>query len=64
LLDFVFRLAVAMVATRVIGATEYVWAGGFALMLNPAVPFFAPAGNLIALMALTFVAPWQSLLRP
>jgi hypothetical protein len=46
-----------MVGTRAIGATEYVWAGGFALMLNRAVPFFAPAGNVIALMALIFVAP-------
>jgi hypothetical protein len=60
LLDFVFCLVVAIVATRAIRATEYVWAGGFltiALMLNPAVPFFAPAGNLVALMSLIFVAP-------
>jgi hypothetical protein len=60
LLDFVFCLVIAIVATRAIRATEYVWAGGFlmiALMLNPAVPFFAPAGNLVVLMALIFVAP-------
>ena len=60
LVDFVFCLVVAIVATRAIRATEYIWAGGFltiALMLNPAVPFFEPAGNLVALMALIFVAP-------
>lgn len=60
LLDFVFCLVVGIVAFRAIRATEYVWAAAFsatALMLNPAVPFFAPAGNLAALMALFFIAP-------
>jgi hypothetical protein len=60
LLDFVFCLVVGIVAFRAIRATEYAWAAGFvtiAIMLNPAVPFFAPAGNLAALMALVFVAP-------
>jgi hypothetical protein len=60
LLDIVFCLVVGIVAFRAIRATEYVWATGFiatALMLNPAVPFFAPAGNLAALMALFFIAP-------
>jgi hypothetical protein len=60
LLDFVFCLVVGIVAFRAIRATEYAWAAGFiatALMVNPAVPFFAPAGNLAALMALFFIAP-------
>lgn len=60
LLDVVFCLLVTIVALRAIRAAEYAWAAGFvtiALVLNPAVPFFAPAGNLAALMALVFVAP-------
>ena len=60
LLDFVFCLVVGIVAIRAIQMADYVWAAGFvtiALMLNPAVPFFGPAGNLVALMALVFVAP-------
>jgi uncharacterized protein DUF6804 len=60
LLDFVVSVAAIVVVKQAVRAKQYVWASGFvgmALLLNPIVPVFTPAGNLILLLFLIGLSP-------
>lgn len=61
LLDLaVYMIAIIMVQ-QAVRAREYIWAAGLAglmLLLNPAVPIFTPAGNLIFFLFLLALAPF------
>ena len=58
----VLQLAVGaiVVLRQAVRAKQYFWASGFvgmALLLNPIVPVFTPAGNLMLLLCLIAVSP-------
>jgi hypothetical protein len=60
LLDLVVSVGAIMVVKQAVRAKQYVWASGFvgmALLLNPVVPVFTPAGNLMLLLFLAGLAP-------
>ena len=60
LLDLVVLVGAIIVVRQAIGARQYFWAAGFvgmALFLNPVVPVFTPAGNLILLLFLLALSP-------
>jgi hypothetical protein len=60
LLDLVVLVGAIMVVRQAIRAKQYFWASGFVgmtLLLNPAVPVFTPAGNLMLLLFLVAVSP-------
>jgi hypothetical protein len=60
LLDLVVSVGAIMVVKQAIRAKQYVWASGFvgmALLLNPIVPVFTPAGNLMLLLFLVGLTP-------
>jgi hypothetical protein len=49
-----------MVVKQAVRAKQYLWASGFvgmALLLNPIVPVFTPAGNLMLLLFLVGLTP-------
>jgi hypothetical protein len=53
LLDLVFSVGAIVVVKQAVRAKQYLWAAGFvgmALLLNPIVPIFTPAGNLMLLL--------------
>jgi len=61
LLDWVVCAGAIMVVQRAFRAKQYLWAFGFvgaALLLNPILPVFTPAGNLMLLLFLVPVAPF------
>src|SRR5216684_3153767 len=50
LLDLVVSVGAIVVVTQAVRAKQYLWAAGFvgmAVILNPIVPVFTPAGNLM-----------------
>jgi len=60
LLDLLLYAAVIVMVQQAVRAQEYLWAGalvGMALIFNPVVPPFTPAGNLILLIALVGLWP-------
>jgi hypothetical protein len=60
LLDLVVLVAAIVVVRQAIRAKQYFWAAGFAgmaLLLNPVVPVFTPAGNLMLLLFLVGLSP-------
>jgi hypothetical protein len=61
LLDWVVCAGAIMVVQRAFRAKQYFWAVGFvgmALVLNPMVPVFSPAGNLMLLLFLVPLLPF------
>ena len=59
-LDLVVLVGAIMVVKQAARAKQYLWACefvGMALLLNPIVPVFTPAGNLMLLLFLIGVAP-------
>ena len=60
LLDLVVLVGAIVVVRQAIRAKQYFWAAGFvgmALLLNPVVPVFTPAGNLMLLLFLVALSP-------
>jgi hypothetical protein len=60
LLDLVVCVGVIMVVRQAVRAKQYLWASGIvgmALLLNPIVPVFTPAGNLMLLLFLVGLSP-------
>ena len=60
LLDLVVSVGAIVVVMQAARAKQYVWVFGFvgmALLLNPIVPVFTPAGNLMLLLFLAGLAP-------
>ena len=60
LLDLMVSVGAIVVVKQAIRAKQYVWASGFvgmALVLNPIVPVFTPAGNLMLLLFLLGLTP-------
>ena len=60
LLDLVVSVGAIVVVTQAVRAKQYVWASGFvgmAVILNPIVPVFTPAGNLMLLLFLVVLSP-------
>jgi hypothetical protein len=60
LLDLVVSVGAIVVVKHAVRAKQYVWASGFvgmALLLNPFVPVFTPAGNLMLLLFLLGLTP-------
>jgi hypothetical protein len=60
LLDLVVSVGAIVVVKQAVRAKQYVWASGFvgmALLLNPFVPVFTPAGNLMLLLFLVGLTP-------
>jgi len=60
LLDLVVSVGAIVVVKQAVRAKQYVWASGFvgmALLLNPFVPVFTPAGNLMLLLFLLGLSP-------
>ena len=60
LLNLVVLVGAIMVVRQAILVRQYYWASGFvvvALLLNPMVPVFTPAGNLMLLLFLIAVSP-------
>jgi len=60
LLNLVVLVGAIMVVRQAILVRQYYWASGFvavALLLNPMVPVFTPAGNLMLLLCLIAVSP-------
>jgi hypothetical protein len=60
LLDFVVCLGAIVVVRQAVRAKQYLWASGIvgmALFLNPIVPVFTPAGNLMLLLFLVGLSP-------
>ena len=60
LLDLVVLVGAIVVVRQAIQAKQYFWASGFvgmALLLNPIVPLFTPAGNLMLLLFLVALSP-------
>ena len=61
LLDWVVCAGATLVVQRAFRAKQYLWAFGFvgmALLLNPIVPVFTPAGNLMLLLFLAPLSPF------
>jgi hypothetical protein len=60
LLDLVVSVGAILVVKHAVRAKQYVWASGFvgmALLLNPILPVFTPAGNLMLLLFLLGLTP-------
>ena len=60
LLDLVVCVGAIVVVKQAVRAKQYLWASGFvgmALLLNPIVPVFTPAGNLMLLLFLAGLTP-------
>jgi hypothetical protein len=60
LLDLVVCVGAIVVVKQAVRAKQYLWASGFvgmALVLNPIVPVFTPAGNLMLLLLLVGLSP-------
>jgi hypothetical protein len=60
LLDLVVSVGAIVVVRQAARAKQYIWASGFvgmALFLNPIVPVFTPAGNLMLLLFLVGLSP-------
>ena len=60
LLDLVVCVGAIVVVKQAVRAKQYLWASGFvgmALLLNPIVPVFTPAGNLMLLLLLVGLSP-------
>jgi hypothetical protein len=60
LLDLVVSVGAIVVVRQAARAKQYLWASGFvgmALLLNPMVPVFTPAGNLMLLLFLVGLSP-------
>jgi hypothetical protein len=60
LLDLVVSVGAIVVVRQAARAKQYLWASGFvgmALLLNPIVPVFTPAGNLMLLLFLVGLSP-------
>ena len=60
LLDLVVSVGAIVVVKQAVRAKQYLWACGFvgmALLLNPIVPVFTPAGNLMLLLFLVGLSP-------
>jgi hypothetical protein len=60
LLDLVVSVGAIVVVMQAVRATQYLWAAGFvgmALLLNPIVPIFTPAGNLMLLLFWVGLSP-------
>jgi len=60
LLDLVVLIGANVVVRQAVRAKQYLWASGFvgmALLLNPMVPVFTPAGNLMLLLFLVGLSP-------
>src|SRR6266478_4730500 len=59
-LDLVVLVGAIVVVRQAVRAKQYFWACGFvgtALLLNPIVPVFTPAGNLMLLLFLVPLSP-------
>jgi len=60
LLDLAVTVGAIVVIRQAVRAKQYLWASGFvgmALLLNPMVPVFTPAGNLMLLLFLVGLSP-------
>lgn len=60
LLDLAVLVGAIVVVRQAIRGKQYFWASGFvgmALLLNPVIPVFTPAGNLILLLFLVALSP-------
>ena len=60
LLDLVVAVGAIVVVRQAVRAKQYFWMSGFvgmALLLNPIVPVFTPAGNLMLLLFLVGLSP-------
>jgi hypothetical protein len=60
LLDLAVSVGAIVVVKQAVRAKQYLWASGFvgmALLLNPIVPVFTPAGNLMLLLFLAGLSP-------
>jgi len=60
LLDLVVSVGAIVVVTQAVRTKQYLWASGFvgmAVILNPIVPVFTPAGNLMLLLFLVVLSP-------
>jgi hypothetical protein len=60
LLDLAVSVGAIVVVRQAVRARQYIWASGFvgmALLLNPVVPVFTPAGNLMLLLFLAALSP-------
>ena len=61
LLDLVVCVGAIVVVKQAVRSKQYLWASGFvgmALLLNPIVPVFTPAGNLMLLLFLAGLTPF------
>jgi hypothetical protein len=60
LLDLAVSVGAIVVVKQAVRAKQYLWACGFvgmAVVLNPVVPVFTPAGNLMLLLFLVGLTP-------
>jgi hypothetical protein len=60
LLDVVVYMSAIVMVQQAVRAQEYLWAAvlaGMVLLLNPVVPVFTPAGNLIIFLFLLALSP-------
>jgi hypothetical protein len=60
LLDLIVCMAAVVMVQQAVRLQEYAWAAaltGTALLLNPVVPLFTPAGNLIFFLFLLALSP-------
>ena len=60
LLDLAVSVGAIVVVRQAVRAKQYIWASGFVgmtLLLNPMVPVFTPAGNLMLLLFLVGLSP-------
>lgn len=61
LLDLVVYTSAIVMVQQAVRAGEYSWAGGLTgmvLLLNPVLPAFTPAGNLMLLLFLVGLSPF------
>src|SRR5579863_10027270 len=61
LLDLAVSVGAIVVVKQAIRARQYIWASGFVgavVLLNPIVPVFTPAGNLMLLLFLVGLTPF------
>ncbi len=60
LLNVVVYMSAIVMVQQAVRAQEYLWAAvlaGIVLLLNPVVPVFTPAGNLIVFLVLLALSP-------
>jgi len=60
LLDLMVSVGAIVVVKQAVQTKQYFWAAGFvgmAILLNPIVPIFTPAGNLMLLLFWVGVSP-------